>query len=169
MEIAVTIVAVVIIIMLIIAATKRTEIAEEIVKYSYFAKKQIMTNAEKVFYDKLLATVGENYYVVPQAHLSMFIDHKVKGQNWKAAFSTINGKSVDFLIVEKTTQKPALAIELDDYTHSRPDRVKRDAIVQEILSRAGIPLERYANNGQIPTFDALLHREPSPLNIKEEI
>ena len=90
--------------MVVIASTRHAQITEEVVKYSYFAKKQIMTNAEKVFYDKLLATVGEEYYVVPQAHLSMFIDHKVKGQNWKAAFSTINGKSVDFLIVEKTTQ-----------------------------------------------------------------
>lgn len=154
MEIA-AIVLVVFIIILVFTSLKNKPVAEELVKYSYITKKQVMTNAEKVFYDKLLAGLGDDHYIVPQAHLSMFIDHKVKGQNWKAAFSTINAKSVDFLVVEKTTQKPVLAIELDDHTHGFQDRVKRDAVVKEILNRAGIPLERYANNGQIPTFDAL--------------
>lgn len=118
-----------------------------------------MTNAEKVFYDKLLAEARDEYYIVPQAHLSAFIDHKIKGQNWRAAFSIINGKSVDFLVVEKSTQTPVLAIELDDYTHNRPDRQRRDQMVEEILRKAGIPLQRYANNGQIPTFHATLQRE----------
>ena len=144
--------------MVVIASTRHAQITEEVVKYSYFAKKQIMTNAEKVFYDKLLATVGEEYYVVPQAHLSMFIDHKVKGQNWKAAFSTINGKSVDFLIVEKTTQRPALAIELDDYTHQYQERIKRDAAVKGILEKAQIPLQRYAANSLEPDFGILLNK-----------
>lgn len=138
---------------------ERAENTASLVKYAYSVKAQIMTNAEKVFYDKLLAEAGDEYYIVPQAHLSMFINHKIKGQNWRGAFSVINGKSVDFLIVEKTTQKPALAIELDDYTHGRPDRQRRDQIVEEILNRAGVPLQRYANNEQIPTFRATLQGE----------
>ena len=163
MEVALLIAAVILIIVIVINIFQQKSTLEEvIVKYSYLAKKQIMTNAEKVFYDKLLEAADDMYYVVPQAHLSMFIDHKVKGQSWKAAFSTINGKSVDFLIVEKATQKPVLAIELDDYTHTRPERIRRDAIVKEILERAGIPLQRYANNGQIPTFDAILTTKETP-------
>ena len=154
MEIAVVVVIIVIAVMLLVAILTRNKqaVEEALVKYSYISKKQIMTNAEKVFYDKLLATLGDNHYIVPQAHLSMFIDHKIKGQNWKGAFSVINGKSVDFLIVEKLTQKPVLAIELDDYTHSRTDRTRRDAIVKKILDNAGIPLQRYADNRQTPVF-----------------
>lgn len=93
----------IIIILAALAGLKRKDEKEILVKYSYLSKKQIMTNAEKVFYDKLLTTLGDRHYIVPQAHLSMFINHKVKGQNWKGAFSMINGKSVDFLVVEKTT------------------------------------------------------------------
>jgi hypothetical protein len=165
-EIAVIILIAIVIIVIMLAGQNKKVQEEILVKYSYLSKKQIMTNAEKVFYDKLLATLGNDHYIVPQAHLSMFIDHKIKGQNWKGAFSVINGKSVDFLIVEKTTQKPVLAIELDDYTHARPDRVKRDAVVVEILNRAGVPLQRYASNGQIPTFDAILATTGNPETLR---
>lgn len=160
MEIAI-VVAITVIIITVMLLSQNKKAPAELVKYSYLAKKQIMTNAERIFYDKLLTRVGDSHYVVPQAHLSMFIDHKVKGQNWRGAFSMINGKSVDFLIVEKATQKPVLAIELDDYTHGRPDRVKRDVVVAEILRKAGVPLQRYAGAGQIPDLSTLtLQREP---------
>ncbi|HJP81803.1 MAG TPA: DUF2726 domain-containing protein [Candidatus Saccharimonadales bacterium] len=148
MEIAVIVVAVVIVVMCFVAVLTKRGGDDRLVKYSYVAKTQIMTNAEKMFYDKLLLTLGNDHYIVPQAHLSMFINHKIKGQNWKAAFSIINGKSVDYLIVEKTSQRPVLAIELDDYTHDRAERKRRDKIVEEILKKAEIPLQRYQNYNQ---------------------
>lgn len=151
MEFLILTVAIVIIAMTVTYIfTKHAKEEQGSVKYAYFAKKQIMTNAEKIFYEKLLARAGESHYIVPQAHLSTFIDHRTKGQHWKAAFSVINGKSVDFLMVEKATQKPVLAIELDDYTHSQPERVKRDRAVEEILRRANIPLERYSSYNDTP-------------------
>ena len=82
---------------------------------------------------------------MPQAHLSSFIDHRIKGQNWDAAFSTINGKSVDFLLIEKNTLKPILAIELDDWSHKREDRIARDEKVKNILQQADIRLARFDN------------------------
>ena len=56
-----------------------------------------MTQHELIFYKTLLEAVS-GCVIIPQAHLSMFLDHKVYGQNWSRAFSRINGKSVDFLI-----------------------------------------------------------------------
>jgi len=41
------------------------------------------------------------------------LEHRIKGQDWKAAFRRINGKSVDFVICDKAYIKPLLAIELD--------------------------------------------------------
>jgi very-short-patch-repair endonuclease len=87
--------------------------------------------------------IGDRFIVIPQAHLSVFIDQHVKGQNWKAAFRVINGKSVDFLLVEKTTLKPIAAIELDDWSHKREDRVSRDEKVKAILDEAGVLLVRF--------------------------
>ena len=40
-----------------------------------------------------------------------------------------------------------LAIELDDKTHERPDRIERDSEVERILADAGMPLLRIQNHG----------------------
>lgn len=113
--------------------------------YRYMPKAAIMTRAEGRFFERLTHVTGDRFFVMPQAHLSSFLDHKIKGQNWHAAFSTINGKSVDFLLVEKTTLRPAIAIELDDWSHSKEERVDRDYRVTELLTNAGIMLVRFDN------------------------
>lgn len=78
----------------------------------------------------------------PASSLKHVLDHKVYGQNWSRAFSRINGKSVDFLICTND-MKPLIAIELDDNTHDRPDRQKRDIFVNSIISDANMPLLRF--------------------------
>ena len=80
--------------------------------------------------------------IIPQAHLSMFLDHEIKGQSWKAAFARINGKSVDFLICTND-MKPLIAIELDDNTHNQPDRKTRDDFVNSIIANTNMPLLRF--------------------------
>lgn len=102
-----------------------------------------MTQAERRFFEKITEVIGDRFIIIPQAHLSAFIDHHVKGQNWKAAFRVINGKSVDFLLVEKTTLKPITAVELDDWSHKREDRALRDEKVKAILDEAGVLLVRF--------------------------
>ena len=106
------------------------------------------------FSRKLNSLFGDRYYIFPQVHLSSFIDHKVKnGQYWKAALSHINQKSVDFVLCDKQWRRPLLAIELDDRTHNRPDRVERDVIVEQILSQANMPLLRIARSNSVSTED----------------
>lgn len=109
-------------------------------EYVYAKKACAMTQHELIFYKTLLESIS-GCVIIPQAHLSMFLDHKVYGQNWSRAFSRINGKSVDFLICTND-MKPLIAIELDDNTHDRPDRQKRDIFVNSIISNANMPLLR---------------------------
>lgn len=111
--------------------------------YLYSKKQAIMTKTEVNFYLKLQNIIGEKYIVIPQAHISMFLDHKIPGQSWKGAFSRINGKSVDFLICEKEELKPIFAIELDDYSHGREDRVIRDEFVNSIFRESNMILVRF--------------------------
>lgn len=106
--------------------------------YNYTRKKYFLTKSEKDFYDKLVATLGSECAIFAQVHLSSILDHQVKGQNWKAALSHIQRKSVDFLICDKQYLSPKVVIELDDATHSRPDRLERDEIVNNLLHNAGI-------------------------------
>ncbi len=112
-------------------------------KYSYFAKELIMSRTEADFFEKLNLVTGDRYFVFPQVHLSALLDHRVKGQDWSIAFRHINGKSVDFVLCDKLTLQPAYAIELDDFTHDRRDRVERDLEVERIFEGARLPLVRF--------------------------
>lgn len=106
------------------------------------AKDSLMSRTESEFFLKLDKAVGERYYVFPQIHLSALFDHHIDGQGWKYALGHINSKSVDYVLCSRETLKPTYAIELDDYTHDRPDRKKRDAEVERIFIEAALPLIR---------------------------
>lgn len=115
--------------------------------YQYRKKDFLITRPEHEFFDILVEVVGDKYHVFTQVHLPTIMEHKVVGQNWKGAFSHINGKSVDFVICDKSYIKPLLAIELDDKSHERQDRIERDSEVERMLQEAGMPLIRFANHG----------------------
>lgn len=116
--------------------------------YRYGRKDFFMSRAEHEFFDVLIEAVGSNYYVFPQVHLSAILEHRIKnGQDWKAAFRHINGKSVDFVICDKAYIKPLLAIELDGRSHDIEAVRQRDADVEHIFEGADIKLLRFANHG----------------------
>jgi len=121
--------------------------------YRYFAKNAIMTERENKFFKQLNEILGNKWFVIPQVHLSALLNHKVKGQNWKAAFRHINGKSVDYVLLSKETMKPICAIELDDSTHNHKNRVERDAEVERIFAEAKLPLARFKNPEKLSRQD----------------
>jgi len=110
--------------------------------YRYYAKPYIMTARENECFKTLNEIFGTKWFVIPQVHLSALLNHKVKGQNWNAAFRHINGKSVDFVLVGKESYKIICALELDDSTHNRADRKERDNEIERIFGEAKIPLAR---------------------------
>ncbi len=114
--------------------------------YQYSSKKYFLTRAEHEFYNVLGQAVGNDFRIFAQVHLSSILDERIKGQSWTAARAHINRKSVDYLLCDKENISPKLAIELDDKTHERPDRIDRDTEVERILNQAGLPLLRIENN-----------------------
>lgn len=122
-------------------------------KFKYTAKRYFLTKAENEFYNALGMAVGHEYRIFAQVHLGSILDEKVKGQDWRAARSHINRKSVDFLLCDKEYLSPKLAIELDDKSHEREDRKDRDGEVERILKSAGIPLLRVQNHGNFDPSD----------------
>ncbi len=116
--------------------------------YKYKKKDFLITRPEHEFFDILVEILGDKYHVFTQVHLPTILDHKVpNGQNWKGAFSHINGKSVDFVICDKDYIKPLLAIELDDKSHEREDRILRDSEVERMMEESGMKLVRFENHG----------------------
>ncbi len=113
--------------------------------YKYSKKNFLLTNAEKDFFLILNELIGDKYYIFPQVHISSLLEHKIVGQNWKGAFSSINQKSVDFAVYEKGKNLIAFVIELDDKSHNTFERADRDGMVNTILIESGIPVIRIKN------------------------
>ena len=111
-------------------------------QYRYYAKPYVMTSRENDCFKILNEIFSSKWFVVPQVHLSAFLDYRVKGQNWNAAFRHINGKSVDFVLIGKESYKVICAIELDDSTHIKPDRIERDVEIERMFKESRIPLAR---------------------------
>lgn len=110
---------------------------------TYKKKASVITDREAQFFATLQSICNGYFYIIPQAHLSLFLSEKVVGQDWKQAFMRINGKSVDFLICKRSDHSPVLAIELDDSTHDNSDaRQQRDQWVNSTLQNANVPLFR---------------------------
>lgn len=110
-------------------------------QFRYY-KKQIMTDREKSFYHRICFCIPDRYVIFPQIHLSSVLGVR-SGQNFKSAFRHIHQKSVDFVVCDKITLAPVLAIELDDATHSQGDRILRDLEVNAIFADADFPLLRF--------------------------
>lgn len=111
--------------------------------YDYRLRKEVMTNAERECFAVLLEIVSDKYHIFPQIHLPTILDYKTSDRaKTFGAFRHIDEKSVDFVLCEKKTLAPKLAIELDDWSHWLPRRQDRDREVERILKGAGLPLLR---------------------------
>ncbi|MBK8479548.1 MAG: DUF2726 domain-containing protein [Opitutaceae bacterium] len=56
------------------------------------------------------------------------------------AGNQINQKHVDFLLVRTSDLTPVAGLELDDSSHGRADRQKRDAFVDDVFRSCSLPL-----------------------------
>lgn len=118
-------------------------------EYHYQRQQYFMTKTEHQFFNILDLSFGQYYYIIPQVHLSTIFNEKIVGQNWKGARSHIDKKSVDFVFCDKQNISPLLAIELDDDSHEREDRIARDEEVERIFKEANVPLLRYDCRGSL--------------------
>lgn len=101
-----------------------------------------MSPSEYLFYKQLITATENRYSIIPQVHLDELVKPTEKGNQRIFSFRHINQKSVDFVICDKQTLSPKLAIELDDRSHKMPDRIERDVEVERILKETGLPLVR---------------------------
>lgn len=111
--------------------------------YQYARRTYMMTERERQFYRRLYHVFGKFYLIFPQVHLNDLLEYDQVHQNWQGALSTIQRKSVDYVLCT-TDFKIMLAIELDDTTHRQPLRRERDRMVNYIFKEARLPLLRLA-------------------------
>ena len=106
-------------------------------KEIYIKKESILTNNELKFYQLLKEITNKlDLIIFTQVALNRLIDAKDKNSFYK-----ICNKTIDYVITDKKG-KIKLCIELDDSTHNRPDRIRRDIFINNLFESIGIKLLR---------------------------
>lgn len=115
----------------------------------YKVRKTLMSEPERLLFCNLRTVLGLKYDIYPQMKLDKIfcVEYQKAYKFYLGWLRRINQKSVDFLVVDRNTQSPVFAIELDDSSHETEERIERDVFVQEIFRRNNFPLIRF-NSGQ---------------------
>ncbi len=119
----------------------------------YCVRDDFLSKAETAFYQVLKATIGDGLVIFAKVSLKdlFFVFHPNVN---RSICNKINQKHVDFLLCNSKTLKPTLAIELDESSHNRPERIDRDAFVDEVFKAAHlllvhIPVQRAYNTQEL--------------------
>ena len=111
----------------------------------YIKKDYIMTEQEYKFYRLLKNyTSKNNLNLFAQVSLYAIVNSK-----YYSDFNKIKSKSIDFVITDVNC-KIKLCIELDDYTHIKEERRKRDNFIDKLfeeleIKMLRIPVQNYYN------------------------
>lgn len=99
-----------------------------------------MTKTELIFCKELKSITDKyNLLIIPQIQLQKIF--KVYNKKDISSFNKIKAKSIDFAIVDNNYNYK-MFIELDDYTHNKSNRVKRDIFVNELFKKHNYKLIR---------------------------
>jgi len=113
--------------------------------YRYFRpyrkKEYFFTQSEARFFRLLQSLLGTKYFVFGQVRIADVVDIRggSKGKLGQEALNHIAGKHLDYIICDRKLRILA-AIELDDASHLKWIRRKRDRMVNRVCRTAGLPL-----------------------------
>ena len=116
-----------------------------LLKPRFVSKDRLMSVVEARMLNKLKPLEGGRYYLFAQVRVAdvIGVGGKEGSSSWWSLFRQISSKHVDFVFVERSTMRPVVAIELDDLSHNKPDRIVRDKFLNKAFEQAGTKLVRY--------------------------
>jgi len=115
-------------------------------RYPYKAQQRLFTKAEWRFYQQLDRAIGGTYLIMGKVRIADVLSvkgPKAHSKSWWKAFTRISSKHIDFIICDRTNGTILCGIELDDRSHFRDDRRRRDSFVNGAFDKAGLPLLRF--------------------------
>lgn len=120
------------------------EILDEILPYA--KRDDFFSESELSFYKVLRQVVDDNIVIYPKVGLKeiFFVQSKDRSDHSKY-HNKIDRKHVDFLLCNSDNLQPICAIELDDSSHMKQDRIERDIFVDKVFETARLPLIRFVN------------------------
>lgn len=112
----------------------------------YRRRDYLLTSAEKNFYLILKQVADQlNYVIFAKVRLEDLIWIPKYTPNLLKWRGYVRSRHIDFILCDNQQIRPLLAIELDDSSHMRWDRMDRDAKVDRILGDAGLPILHVKN------------------------
>ncbi|WP_318482580.1 DUF2726 domain-containing protein [Photobacterium leiognathi] len=135
-------------------------------RYQYKAIESLVTPTELHFYKALSKAVPHNYIVCPKVRIADVLAVNVKRKNneseWFRHFSKISQKHFDFVICNVSDMSFVCAVELNDASHNRKDRVERDEFVRMACESAGVTLHEVLpqKNYDIEQLTSMIVNQP---------
>ena len=105
-----------------------------------YIPKDLMTNCEKEFYNKI-KDLESMYKIIPQINLATII-HRESSKRYQNELY----RNIDFAIFSHDYSNLLLLIELNDSSHNKKERKRRDKKVNNICYQAGIRLITFYTN-----------------------
>ena len=113
---------------------------EEDIERLPYRKKYLLTKNEYGFY-KNLKEIADKYGYAILAKIRFADLVEVNSEAGKSEymkyFGKIKAKHIDFILCKKENLYPELLIELNDNSHKKEDRIKRDEFVKKIADKVG--------------------------------
>ena len=121
----------------------------------YVAQSALLTPPEADAFRYLCQHIANSAHICPKVRIAdiLKVDRTDDRQAWGRAFGKIAQKHVDFVIMDHIG-KILFALEVDDSSHSKPARQRRDTFVNNAFKPAGIPLLR-VRSGKLDRSDTL--------------
>src|SRR5450432_2249494 len=107
--------------------------------FPYKLRDPLLPTVETAFYQVLLAVAGQRVVICPKVRLADVFHVQPCKEN-KVFYNRIAFRSVDFLICERYTLKPLLAIELYNHHPATGERKKRDPFMDKVFKAGKLPL-----------------------------
>ncbi len=142
-------------------------------KLPYKKRDDFLSKAEKMFYDTLNTYYADKITVCPKVAVKeiVFVGTGT-GKEYMKYFNWIAKKHVDFVLCSSLTMDVLCAVELDDSSHAKADRQKRDVFIDKVFEVSQIPLihvpfkSGYSKQDLIDIESAISEK---PLQIQENI
>jgi predicted RNA-binding Zn-ribbon protein involved in translation (DUF1610 family) len=113
------------------------------IDFPYFVRDDFLSAAELSFFLVLKSAVSDSALIFTKVGLGdLFYAKSNDHSRYRIATNRIDRKHIDFLLCDSKTLRPLIGIELDDKSHERVDRQKRDEFVDTVFKVAKLPILR---------------------------
>jgi hypothetical protein len=112
---------------------------------AYALVPSLLTPRELNFFNILLPiATARGHYVAIKPRIADFVTANTEHPQCQANFFAISSKHIDFLVIDSES-KPLFGVELDDTSHNKPDRIKRDIFVDSVYNSINLTIHHIRN------------------------